>query len=63
MNDQRIKELARMPKGQLAQMHKTNGGLMPLSTYQKWTKDELLSAVIEDERIAEAGLGGRIVLL
>ena len=52
--DQRIKELAKLPKWQLAQMHKSNGGLMPLADYQKWTKDELLSAVIEDEGLATA---------
>ena len=54
MNDQRIKELARLPKWQLAQMHKANGGLMGLAVYQKWTKDELLRAVIEDESYQQA---------
>lgn len=54
MNDHRIKELAKLPKWQLAQMHKSNGGLMPLATYQKWSKDELLNAVIEDERLRGA---------
>ena len=54
MNDQRIKELAKLPKWQLAQMHTANGGLMGLAVYQKWSKDELLRAVIEDETLAEA---------
>lgn len=52
MNDKRVKELATLPKAQLARMHKANGGLLPLATYQKWTKDELLSAVLEDEKLA-----------
>ena len=52
MDDKRIKELARLPKSTLAQMHKANGGLMPLVTYQKWTKDELVATILEDERLA-----------
>lgn len=47
--DQRTRELSRMPKNVLAHMHKQNGGLMPLATYQKWTKDELVNTVLEDE--------------
>lgn len=47
--DKRIRELARMTKSVLARMHKQNGGLMPLADYLKWTKDELVNAVLEDE--------------
>jgi hypothetical protein len=54
MNDRikqfdRIKQLAKLPKAQLAQMHAANGGLMGLATYMKWTKDELVDAVAQDE--------------
>ena len=51
---ERYKELAKLPKAQLAQMHAANGGLMGLAVYQKWTKDELLRAVIEDEQYMTA---------
>jgi hypothetical protein len=46
----RERELRRFPKATLASMHKANGGLMPLATYLKWSKDELVSAVMDDER-------------
>ena len=55
MNDRRIKELAKMPKWQLANMHVANGGLMGLATYMKWTKDELVDAVARDENIGPWG--------
>jgi nucleoid-associated protein YejK len=42
-------ELRKLPKGTLAEMHKANGGLMLLSEYRRWSKDELVSAVLEDE--------------
>jgi len=47
----RYRELARLPKQQLAVMHVRNGGLMGLAVYLKWGKDELIAAVIEDEGI------------
>lgn len=49
VDDQRIKEISRMHKDKLARMHKYNGGLMPLSDYLRWSHDELVNAVIEDE--------------
>lgn len=47
--DQRTRELSRVPKNVLASMHKQNGGLMPLATYRKWTKAELVNEILEDE--------------
>lgn len=46
---QRTKELNKLPKAQLAQMHADNGGLMGLATYMQWRKDELVTALLEDE--------------
>lgn len=54
MNDQRASELARFPKWKLAEMHKAYGGLMPLAIYRKWTKDELVNAVLQDESRRQA---------
>lgn len=45
----RAAQLAKMPKATLAAMHHANGGLMPLATYRKWTREELVKAVLEDE--------------
>lgn len=42
-------QLEKMTKRELAEMHVRNGGLMGLSTYLKWTKDELVSTVLTDE--------------
>lgn len=47
--DARIKELQRMSKFVLANMHIARGGLMPLADYLRWTHDELVTAVIDDE--------------
>lgn len=44
-----VAELSKMTKRQLAEMHVANGGLMGLSTYLKWTKDELISTILTDE--------------
>lgn len=49
----RYAELNRLPKGTLAQLHADYGGLMGVATYRKWRKDELVAAVLEDERLAE----------
>lgn len=49
--DARIRELSRMTKRELAQMHAANVGLMSMADYLKWTKDELIRAVCEDEGI------------
>lgn len=43
-----IKELSKLSKAQLIDRHIANGGLMGRAEYARWTKDELLSAVIED---------------
>lgn len=58
MNDNRYKYLSKKPKAELAQMHVANGGLMGLATYMKWTKDELVSILLEDEE-ADARRGTR----
>lgn len=50
-NTSRIKELAKLPKWQLVNMHVASGGLMGAATYAKWTKDELVNAVAGDEGI------------
>ena len=47
----RIREIERTPKATLARMHVANGGLMGLPTYLKWSKDELVRIVLEDEGI------------
>jgi len=47
MND-KIREISRKSKFELAQMHVANGGIMGLATYLKWRKDELVNAVLED---------------
>lgn len=46
---QRAKELNKLPKAKLAQMHASNGGLMGVATYLTWRKDELVTALLEDE--------------
>lgn len=46
---QRTRELNKLPKAKLAQMHASNGGLMGLATYMQWRKDELVTALLEDE--------------
>ena len=45
----RRQELTKLPKAQLARMHDANGGCMGLATYMQWRKDELVTAVLEDE--------------
>ena len=45
----RRQELNRIRKDQLALLHAQRGGRMPLATYLKWRKDELVNAVLEDE--------------
>ncbi len=49
MTSDRIAQLYKMTKDQLARMHVANGGLMGYATYRKWTKDELVNAILEDE--------------
>lgn len=49
MDGKRIREISQMPKTTLARMHLANGGLMPLADYLRWSHDELVKAVIEDE--------------
>lgn len=45
----RYQELNKLSKHQLAQMHVTRGGLMGLSTYLKWTKDEIIAEIMYHE--------------
>jgi len=45
----RERELRRMAKDQLARLHASRGGLMGVAVYKKWTKDELITAVLENE--------------
>jgi hypothetical protein len=45
----RERELRKLSKQELAQMHINNGGLLRLSEYMKWTKDELVAEVLFDE--------------
>ena len=47
--DARTRQLNRMKKGQLARLHATGGGLMGIPVYMTWTKDELVSAILEHE--------------
>ena len=49
---QDYKTLNKLSKYELAAMHVRNGGLMGLPTYLKWTKDELISVILEDQRLA-----------
>lgn len=44
-------QLDKMTKRQLAEMHVANGGLMGLATYLKWSKDELVNTVLQDEAL------------
>jgi len=45
----RDRELRKLPKHQLVSIHVANGGLMGAATYSKWTKDELINIILEDE--------------
>jgi hypothetical protein len=47
----RVKELAKMSKLDLVCMHIENGGLMGYQEYAKWSKDELINTVLQDEAI------------
>jgi hypothetical protein len=47
------RELRKLPKKQIAQMHIDNGGCMLMSEYMKWTKDELIAEVLEDQQTSE----------
>jgi len=47
------RELRKLSKRQIAQMHIDNGGCMLLSEYMKWTKDELIAEVLEDQRVEQ----------
>jgi hypothetical protein len=42
----------RMDKRFLATKHKNNGGLLTVAEYMKWTKDELINTLIEDDKLA-----------
>jgi len=45
----RVRQLQALGKPALARIHVDNGGLMGLATYLRWSKDELIAAIIEDE--------------
>jgi len=45
----RDRELRKLPKHELVRIHVNNGGLMGAATYSKWTKDELVSIILQDE--------------
>ena len=47
----RERELRGLPKRALAVMHRNAGGLLSVAEYCQWTKDELVAAVLEDERL------------
>lgn len=47
----RVAELSKMTKAQLAQMHVNYGGLMGFANYVKWSKDELVNTVLQDEAL------------
>lgn len=47
----RERELTRLPKRVLADMHVRHGGQMGRAVYLQWRKDELVRAVLEDEGI------------
>ena len=47
----RRQQLTKLSKDQLALMHHNAGGAMGLKVYLKWTKDELVNAVLQDEGI------------
>jgi len=48
-NADRAKELNRMSKRELAAMHVQYGGLLGFLTYAKWSKDELVNTILQDE--------------
>lgn len=50
---QRYRELRKEPKHLLITMHIGYGGLLKRAEYAKWTKDQLIQAVIEDEQAAK----------
>lgn len=50
MNVQRYGELKKMSKERLARIHMRNGGLMGFDAYMNWTKEELISEILEDEK-------------
>jgi hypothetical protein len=45
----RAKELRKLPKPTLVQMHLNNGGLMGRAVYMKWKREELVTEILEDE--------------
>lgn len=45
----RRRELERMSKSELAQLHASNGALMGLKTYMKWHKEELIHEILLHE--------------
>jgi hypothetical protein len=47
--DKRFRELNRRSKPFLADLHVRKGGLMGYFTYIRWTKEELIKAILEDE--------------
>jgi hypothetical protein len=47
----RRQELERLSKLTLAKMHADNGGIMGVGTYKKWTKEELINTVLDDELV------------
>jgi hypothetical protein len=53
-NRERVLEISKMTKRELAVMHIQNGGLLGLANYMKWSHDELVNAVILDEAIYSA---------
>ena len=45
----RLLELSKLSKLQLAALHVQQGGLMGVSTYMQWRKDELVNIILEIE--------------
>jgi hypothetical protein len=46
---ERRRELEKMPKEDLVQLHMQYGGAMGAATYRRWHKEELINTILEDE--------------
>ena len=51
-NLKRYHELRNLPMATLVSMHIANGGLMARATYMTWTKEEIITEILEDESYA-----------
>ena len=49
MDAKRYNELRKLPKRELAEMQHNRGGLLAVAEYMRWTKEELIDAILDSE--------------